>query len=125
MTVPARRDWTEGQPGIITHSCDSCHTPFYFKRPFCPECGSNAISLSQSAGRGTIEACTVLHRAPTDELQVYAPYLVALIAMDEGFTVMGHGDRALVIGDRVRADFIAFGDQPTIPFFVPLGDSDD
>ncbi len=125
MTGPALRDWTEEQPGIITHRCDNCHTPFYFQRSFCPACGSSAITLSQSEGRGTVAACTVLHRAPTDELRAYAPYLLALIAMDDGFTVMGHGDQALVIGDRVCADFIAFGDRPTIPFFVLLGDSDD
>ena len=125
MSGGALQDWTEGYPGIVTYRCGDCHKPFYFQRPFCPACGSTSVTASQSPGLGTVQARTLLYRAPTEALRDHTPYLITLVEMEDGYTVMGHGDRALAIGDRVRADFIAFGDRPAIPYFVPFGGSDD
>ena len=58
-----------------------------------------------SAGRGVVYARTVVHRAPTAEFRPLVPYVLLLVAMDEGFRLMAHGEAGLAIGTRVEVGF--------------------
>jgi uncharacterized protein len=102
-------DWTRGEPGIVYQGCSTCDTRWMFQRGFCPRCGSRP-ELRQASGRGSIHARTLVHRAPSEALRPYAPYLIVLVEADEGFRLMAHGDPELVIGDRVKVRFEKFGD---------------
>jgi uncharacterized OB-fold protein len=116
MSTPTLADWTRGEPGITYQRCPTCEAIWYFRRDFCPRCGGREPSVRQASGRGTVHAVSLVHRAPTEALRVYAPYLVALIDADEGFRLMAHGDPSLRIADRVHARFRTFGDE-LIPYF--------
>lgn len=109
-------DWTRGTAGIVFQACAACAHVWYFRRAFCPECGAPDPREAASAARGIVHAGTLVHRAPTDEFRALAPYRVVLIDIDEGFRMMGHGDPALAIGDRVRCDFRPLGDR-LLPYF--------
>lgn len=112
------RDWTKGTPGIAFQFCRQCTYTWYHERSFCPQCGGTNPESRQSDGRGHIEAVTVIHRAPTLELQDSAPYPVVLVRVDEGFLVMGHGSsQNLTIGARVVAEYRPFGEHEYIPVF--------
>lgn len=109
-------DWTLGTPGIVYQRCGSCSSVWYFRREFCPACGSAAPQPLASAGRGTVHAGTLVHRAPSDEFRALAPYRVVLVDVDEGFRMMGHGHESLAIGDRVRCRFEQLAGR-LLPFF--------
>ena len=69
-----------------------------------------------AAGIGRVYAMSLVHRAPSEELRTYAPYLVLLVDMEEGFRLMAHGDPSLAIGECVRARYVDFGGK-LIPYF--------
>ena len=110
-------DWTRGGDGIAYQACNACKATWYFHRNFCPGCGVAAPATQQSSGAGTIHARTLVARAPAEELRAYAPYLIVLVDMEEGFRLMAHGDRELQIGDRVRATYADLAGRK-IPYFV-------
>jgi uncharacterized OB-fold protein len=109
-------DWTVGTPGITYQRCGNCSGVWYFRREFCPTCGSRDIQALSASGSGTVHASTLVHRAPSDEFRALAPYSVVLVDIDEGFRMMGHGDPLLQIGERVRCRFQPFADR-LLPFF--------
>ena len=58
--------------------------------------------------RSTVASATEVTRAPSKDLQAYAPYTLLLVDLDEGCRVMAHGDPGLTIGARVKAGFKEF-----------------
>ena len=109
-------DWTKGGDGIAYQTCGNCKTVWYFQRSFCPECGTSQPAMLQASGLGTVHACTLVARAPTEEMRAHAPYLIVLVDADEGFRLMAHGAAGLQIGDRVRARFAQLAGRK-IPYF--------
>jgi uncharacterized OB-fold protein len=103
------RDWTQGGDGIAYQACPACASVWYFRRAFCPRCGSTQPQTRQAAATGTVHAITLVTRAPSEELRAYAPYAVALVDADEGFRLMAHAAQDLRIGERVRARFVELG----------------
>jgi len=111
-------DWTTGGAGIAFQTCPACAHTWYFRRGFCPRCGSAAPTERQASGLGTVHAVALVTRAPSEELRAHAPYLIVLVDADEGFRLMAHGAHDLRIGVRVRCRFVPFGER-LIPFFDP------
>jgi uncharacterized OB-fold protein len=109
-------DWTAGGTGIAYQACPACHAKWYFKRGFCPACGTPGPESRQASGQGTVCAVTLVARAPSEELRQHAPYLICLVETDEGFRVMAHGKQGLCIGDRVQAKFVELAGR-LLPFF--------
>jgi uncharacterized OB-fold protein len=108
--------WIDGHAEIVYQHCDACEQTWYFRRDFCPNCGSIAKNVRQASGTGRVYALSLVHRAPSEALRTLAPYLIVMIDMDEGFRLMAHGDPSLGIGDRVRARFVDF-DGSLVPRF--------
>mgnify|MGYP001355732367 CR=1 FL=1 len=113
MTVA---DWTSGGQGIAYQGCRACRSIWYFRRDFCPRCGAGEPEQRQAGGKGTVHARTLVARAPSEEMRAHVPYLIVLVDADEGFRLMAHGDKALQIGDRVRARFVELAGR-AIPYF--------
>ncbi len=67
-----------------------------------------------------VHACTRIHRAPSDAFRALSPYHVVLVDLDEGFRAMGHGEAALVIGDRVCCTVRMLGHR-VLPYFSKAG----
>ena len=108
--------WTQGGDRIAFQRCGACRHTWYFHRDFCPACGHEASATSASAGLGVVHASTLVQRAPSDEFRAIAPYRIVLVDVAEGFRMMGHGNKALVIGDRVRCDVRTIAGR-LLPFF--------
>ncbi len=99
------RDWTSGSPQMRFQRCLDCLHVRYFRRSFCPDCGSRQYSSHTSNGLGLVHATTVVHRASSAEFRAIAPYLIVLADMDEGFRIMAHAQPDIAIGDRIRCTF--------------------
>lgn len=108
--------WIDGRKAIVYQCCGDCQHCWYFLREFCPNCGASDPRVYTASGNGRVYAMSLVHRAPSEELRKYAPYLIVMVDTDEGFRMMAHGDPSLAIGDRVRARFIDFGGR-LIPRF--------
>jgi uncharacterized OB-fold protein len=111
-------DWTTGGEALAYNRCRACRTVRYFRRSFCPNCGSPEIESHTASGRGTVYAITTVMRAPSAELRAHAPYRIALVDAEEGFRFMTHAAESLAIGDAVSTTFRSFGER-IVPFVEP------
>jgi uncharacterized OB-fold protein len=102
--------------------CEACGRWHFYPRSLCPHCGSATIGWAAVSGRGTVYSATEVQRAPSPAFAV--PYVVALIALDEGPHLMSsvvNCEPAVVrIGLRVRATFLDLDIETTLPVFEPL-----
>jgi len=85
--------------------CRSCTTAQSYPRTFCLNCGAADLEWRAALGTGTVYALTTVARAPSDEFRALAPYVIALVELDEGLRMMAHGSPGLAIGERVRVGF--------------------
>lgn len=114
--------WAAAANGrLVLQYCDGCGRCVHYPRSHCPQCLSSYLSWHESAGAGSVYSFTVVHRSPATVDQP-APYVVALIDLDEGVRMMSNVVDCLVddvtVGMRVR---VWFADRRgrTVPVFVP------
>jgi uncharacterized protein len=112
-------DWTSGVKVIRYQACGACGTLQYFRRNFCAVCGATKLAEKTASGEGTVYATSLVARAATPETRAHVPYNIVLVDIAEGFRMMAHGDRDLVIGDRVSARFVSFAGR-VVPYFERL-----
>lgn len=72
---------------LVGSRCKSCGAVFIPPRPLCSRCGGETENLNLK-GEGTIESFTVIHVPPLP-LKNAAPYILALVRLEEGAMVMG------------------------------------
>jgi len=107
---------------LVRPVCDQCGASFFVPQIACPRCHSQLWSYIDSSGRGTVTTFTVVHRAPTGRHD--APYVVAVIELDEGWHMMsnivGCEPEAVQIGQRVEVEFRRGRDGVVLPVFHPV-----
>lgn len=57
-------------------------------RKFCLKCGKSNLKETELTGKGKIDVFTVIH-VPPPFMRDKAPYIVAIVEMDEGPKIMG------------------------------------
>jgi uncharacterized OB-fold protein len=111
---------------LAAQRCDSCGLLRRYLTRVCPRCKSTDYTWEALSGAGTVYASTVNHFALSPEFE--APYVVALVDLDEGLRVMTNivecdpesvapGIRVTVVWDRVS-------DVITLPLFKPAAERD-
>ena len=73
---------------FLLQRCEACGHHQHYPRAICTACGSLALIYVQASGRGTIYSFTEVARAPHPAFE--PPYVVALIRLEEGPTVMSN-----------------------------------
>ncbi len=108
---------------LTVQRCTSCGKAQLPPRPACTACMSEAVELVPASGRATVRSFTAVHRAPTKELQKQAPYLIALVDLDEGPAMMTRIVQVpaaeVRIGMRVQARFEPLSDDVALIYFAP------
>jgi uncharacterized OB-fold protein len=101
--------------------CTACHQTHFYPRALCPHCGSDALDWVPAKGTGSVFSFTVVQRAPSPAFEQQIPYVVAIVALDEGPHLMTNIIDASVdtvrIGDRVVVDFVDVDEQTALPVF--------
>ena len=118
--------YAAAQEGRLVYTrCSECSAGHLPLRPMCPRCGSIAVSVVESAGRGAVYSYTVQHRRPAAEVPV--PNIVALIDLDEGFRMLSRIEHtepdAVTVGARVEVRFARCHDT-VAPVFVLAGEKE-
>lgn len=103
--------------------CDACGRWHFYPRSVCPHCGAGTITWAPVSGRGRVYSATQVQRAPSPAFAESVPYVVAIVALDEGphlmSTIVGCEPAAVTIDMPVRVDFLDIGDA-TLPVFRPV-----
>ena len=117
LTAPFFEGARQGE--LRLQRCDACQAVQFYPRPFCVACGAQALTWFPATGRGAIASFSVVHRGVSPAYE--APYVVALVDLEEGPRMMSHvvGEAALdvAVGDPVVAHFEAWSDDITMPVF--------
>ena len=105
--------------------CEECGLAIGDAPRICWRCRSRRLRWEVSPGRGRLYSWTVVWRPQTPKFEV--PYAVALIQLDEGFTVVsaviGCEPEDLREGMRLNVEFHPSGEDRMLPYFRPAADA--
>jgi uncharacterized OB-fold protein len=108
---------------LVLQRCPACDRSVWYPRAMCPTCLGEDLEWVEASGHGTVYAMSVHHRAPTAELADFAPYVVALVDLDEGVRVMtnvvGAEPGSVHVGQRVDACWEPLADGRHLLLFTP------
>lgn len=105
---------------LLIQRCASCGMLRHPPQPMCPSCRSLEWDTAESDGAGEVYSYTVHHHPPMPGFAM--PYVVGLIALDEGVRMLGNVDLEpdrVRVGMRVRARIEAVDDVLSLPMFAP------
>ena len=99
---------------FVLPRCESCGKFHFYPRPVCPHCQDARIAWAEASGRGTVYSHSTVHRAPSAEFRDGVPYVIAIVATEEGphllSRIVGVSPDAVKIGMRVRVRLDKVGD---------------
>lgn len=108
---------------LLIQQCTACGHHQFYPRILCTACASNQVDWVQASGRGTVKSFTIVRRPVTEAYADDTPYVIALIELDEGPTLMSNVTACDVekvrIGMAVQVSFEAWSDDITMPLFRP------
>ena len=109
---------------LLLQKCLDCGHLQHYPRALCLSCRSTDLGWSETAGAGVVHSFTVVHRAPDPSFT--PPYVVALVRLDEGPTLLtnlvGAGpdpDGHLTCDQRVSLAWQQLDDGRNLPVFTP------
>ncbi len=105
--------------------CDDCNQAYFYPRDICPMCFSRNTSWIQASGKGTLHTFAIVHRAPTLAFRDDAPFVVAMVDLEEGPRMPTNlidvepNPANITIGMPVEVVFEDITDEITLPKFKP------
>ena len=101
--------------------CRDCGQHHFYPRELCPHCHSDALDWVDVTGEGEVYSFTVARRPAGPAFADDVPYVIALIALDEGprmlTNIVTDDVDTVAIGDRVRVRFVDVTAEVTLPRF--------
>ena len=118
-TLPFWDACREGR--FLVKHCNSCGRDHFYPRPFCPKCWSDDVAWKEASGRATLYTYSVVHQNDLPPFNERAPYVAAVVELEEGPRVMtnieGIPFEQLRVGMPVVVDFKPLNEEITIAIF--------
>jgi uncharacterized OB-fold protein len=105
--------------------CGGCNQYIYYPRALCPSCMSDDLAWTAVSGRGVVHAFAIPYRHPNQAFASTAPYVVALIELEEGARIMSNlvevdpTPEAVKVGMAVEIVYDDVTEEITLPKFRP------
>lgn len=104
--------------------CVSCGQYQFFPRIYCSKCFSDQVEWVRASGSAKVTTFTIVRRAVSPAFGDDVPYVVALVTLAEGPTMMtnivGCPPEEVAIGMPVEVTFEDWTDEISIPKFKPV-----
>ncbi len=110
---------------IRLQRCGTCERFVFYPRPLCPFCFSDQLVWTPVSGRGVVHAFTIPHRHPNPAFAARAPYVVALVELEEGVRMLSNlvdvdpTPQAVSVGLLVEIVYDDVTPEVTLPRFRP------
>jgi uncharacterized protein len=88
LTSPFWDAASEGR--LILQHCLACDRGIFYPREICPHCWSDRLEWRQASGHGRLKTFSRIHRPGHPGWATVAPYVVGLVELDEGPTMLSH-----------------------------------
>ena len=69
---------------LMLPRCLACGKYHFYPRSHCPFCASRSLAWEPCSGKGVIYSFTEVFRAPSEAFAADVPYVVAIVALEEG-----------------------------------------
>ncbi|WP_418319929.1 Zn-ribbon domain-containing OB-fold protein [Piscinibacter sakaiensis] len=114
--------WSALKEGrLVLKHCLDCGRHHFYPRALCPHCHSDALEWTDARGSGNIYSFTVARRPAGPAFKADAPYVVAVVELDEGARLMTNivtdDVDSVRIGQRVVIEFDAVTAEISLPRF--------
>jgi uncharacterized OB-fold protein len=126
-TPETQEFWDGAKRGELRiQRCASCGRAYFFPRPFCPHCGSDDVAWFTASGRARLYSYVINHRPPPG-FRDDAPYVIAVVALEEGPRMMTNivgvepRPERLPLDMPLRVRWERLSDEITLPLFEPAG----
>jgi uncharacterized OB-fold protein len=110
---------------LLLQWCKACEQAIHYPREVCPTCLGDDLEWRESSGQGEIYAFNVMHRPGNRGMADRVPYVIALVALDEGVrmvtNIVGREPASLAVGTRVKVTWESLSDGRNLPLFEPTG----
>ena len=116
--------------------CEACAHRQFYPRMMCTACGSDAVRWIPVSGRGVLRSYTVVRRPVTEAYAEAVPYVIVLVTLAEGPTMMSQlagidltdddSDMAALgigVGAAVKVLFEPWSESITMPLFQLCSDA--
>jgi uncharacterized protein len=108
---------------LLFQECPDCGRRQLYPRSICAGCGGSP-TWSASAGRGIVHTYTIVRQSLTPPFSRLAPYVVAIVELDEGPRLMGNvtdcDPETVWIGMPVEAYAVRVEHGLAVPFWRPV-----
>jgi uncharacterized OB-fold protein len=109
---------------LLLQRCVECSEFQFYPRIVCTHCASEELEWVKASGQGTVLTYTIVRRPVSAAYAEDVPYVVALIKLHEGPTMMSNviqcDPETLEIGSAVQVVFEDWSEEISIPQFRPL-----
>ena len=109
---------------FLLQQCTQRHLQ-YPPGPLCRQCGSAIADWVESGREGTVEAFSLVHRAPMPAFDAYLPYMVAVVKLREGPIVetwLKRNGRTPELGEVAVGQAVTFGFESVNGQMVPVAE---
>lgn len=119
LSEPYWQGCREGE--LRMQQCAACQRFQFYPRTVCSTCSATDLTWRRLSGKGSIASFTVVRRAVSSAYE--APYIVALVDVEEGPRMMSHiidiepEDDRLQVGAAVAVDFQDWSAEVVMPVF--------
>lgn len=118
MTALTSVFWQAADEGqLLLQRCQECGHHQFYPRAICRHCWSENVTWEQASGDGRIWTYTVAHQPGHPAWNDEAPYVIAIVELDEGPRMLSRvidcDRRDVTVGARVR---LAAGATPPLAF---------
>jgi uncharacterized OB-fold protein len=104
--------------------CAACGHHQFFPRIYCSQCFSDRVEWIKVSGRAKVATFTIVRRPVSPAFADDVPYVVALVTLDEGPTMMtnivGCAPEKVAMGMPVEVIFDDWTEEISVPKFKPL-----
>ena len=124
---PVHQPFWEGATNgkLLFQRCRSCSHAFLPGRQECPQCLQPDLEWEEASGRATLYSWVVYYRAYGPAYQSRIPYIVGIVALEEGprfaSNIVGFSDPEALVIDQPLELVIEDDDGIAIPRFRPVG----
>ncbi|GGF27418.1 hypothetical protein GCM10010954_28100 [Halobacillus andaensis] len=104
---------------LVLQKCDSCKEWIFYPREHCPHCFHHSLTWKEATGCGKLKTWSVIHRAGHPAWQERTPYVVGIVELIEGPSLLTHlllNEEELTHNMDVEMDIQEIGPHP-LPFF--------
>ncbi|MYL69848.1 hypothetical protein GLW00_03245 [Halobacillus litoralis] len=112
--------WESIQAGHLSlQQCDKCEQWIFYPREHCPHCFNDSLTWKKASGKGRLKTWSVIHRAGHPVWQEHTPYVVGVVALEEGPSLLTHvliDETDLTYNMKVEMEISEIGPHP-LPFF--------